>query len=29
MSTPLPRRDEIPAKDKWNLESVFPTLDAW
>ena len=29
MSTPLPRRDEIPAKGKWNLESVFPTLEAW
>ena len=29
MSTTLPRRDEIPTKDKWNLESVFPTLEAW
>ncbi len=29
MSTTLPRRDEIPTEDKWNLESVFPTLEAW
>ena len=29
MSTTLLRRDEIPTKDKWNLESVFPTLEAW
>ena len=29
MSTPLPKRSEIPEKYKWNLASVFATDDDW
>ena len=29
MSPSLPRREEIANEDKWNIESVFPTLEAW
>ncbi len=29
MSTPLPRRQDVPDDKKWNVESVFPSLDAW
>ena len=29
MSTSLPRREEVPNDKTWNVESVFPSLDAW
>jgi len=29
MPAPLPSRDEIPCDKKWNIESVFPSVEAW
>jgi oligoendopeptidase F len=26
---PLPSRDEIPQEETWNLESIFPNVEAW
>ena len=25
----LPTRDQVPLEDRWNLESLFPSDDAW
>ena len=29
MPASLPRREDIPNEKKWNVESVFPSLEAW
>ena len=25
----LPPRNEVPVEETWNLESIFPSVDAW
>ncbi|MCI1857173.1 MAG: oligoendopeptidase F [Sporolactobacillus sp.] len=27
--SPLPKRNEVPIEEKWDLESVYPTIDDW
>jgi len=29
MPAPLPRREDVPNEKKWNVESVFPSAEAW
>lgn len=29
MIKPLPRREDVPVQDTWDLESMYPTVEAW
>ncbi len=29
MTEMLPRRQDVPIEKTWNVESVFPSVDAW